>query len=106
MARISTHVLDVGKGKPAGGIPVELRFGGAVIASALTNPDGRTDKPLLSSDRIEPGFYELVFRASVYLGPDGFYDDITVRFRVSEAQGSYHIPLLLSGHGYSTYQGS
>jgi 5-hydroxyisourate hydrolase len=106
MARISTHVLDVAKGKPAGGIPVELRFGGAVIASALTNADGRTDKPLLSSDQIETGLYELVFQVSAYLGPDGFYDDITIRFRVRDAQGSYHVPLLLSGHGYSTYRGS
>jgi 5-hydroxyisourate hydrolase len=106
MARISTHVLDIAKGSPAAGIPVALRFGGAAIASAVTNADGRTEKPLLSGDRIEPGFYELVFHAGAYLGPTAFYDDITIRFQVTAPEGSYHVPLLLSGHGYSTYRGS
>jgi 5-hydroxyisourate hydrolase len=106
MARISTHVLDIALGKPAAGIAVELRSGGAVLTSVVTNADGRTDKPLLSGDRIEPGFYELVFRAGTYLGSSGFYDDVTIRFRVTDAEGSYHIPLLLSAYGYSTYRGS
>ena len=106
MARISTHVLDIAKGRPAAGIAVDLRSGGAVIASAVTNADGRTDKPLLAGDRIGPGLYELVFHAAAYLGEAGFYEDITVRFRVTDPEGSYHIPLLLSGHGYTTYRGS
>jgi 5-hydroxyisourate hydrolase len=100
MARISTHVLDIGKGKPAPGIRIDLLLGGAVIASAVTNADGRTDAPLLIGDRIETGIYELVFHTT------GFFEDIAIRFHVNEANGNYHVPLLLAGHGYTTYRGS
>ena len=106
MARISTHVLDIAKGKPAAGIAVELRFGGAVIGSAETNADGRTNEPILTGDRIEPGFYDLVFHVGAYLGAGAFFDDITIRFCVDDAAGNYHVPLLLAPHGYSTYRGS
>ena len=100
MARISTHVLDIEKGRPAAGIRIDLRFAGEVVASSATNADGRTDGPLLSGERIETGFYELLFHT------DGFFDVITIRFHVTEADGNYHVPLLLAGHGYSTYRGS
>jgi 5-hydroxyisourate hydrolase len=100
MARISTHVLDIAKGKPAAGVAVELWFGGAVIASAVTNADGRTDAPLLSGEQVEPGGYELVFHTA------GFFQDITIRFQVTDAAGNYHVPLLLAPYGYSTYRGS
>jgi 5-hydroxyisourate hydrolase len=109
MARISTHVLDVERGQPAAGIPIELYRGGILLGSSETNVDGRTDEPMLTVDRVEPGCYELVFRAGDYLSrrdPDPFYNDITIRFRVSDATGNYHIPLLLAAHGYSTYRGS
>jgi 5-hydroxyisourate hydrolase len=109
MARISTHVLDVERGRPAAGIPVELYSCGVLLGSSETNADGRTDEPLLTVDRIEPGPYELVFRAGEYLSRrdrDPFYSDITIRFRVSDGTGKYHIPLLLAAHGYSTYRGS
>jgi 5-hydroxyisourate hydrolase len=112
MARISTHVLDVAKGRPAAGIAVELRFDGAVIGSATTNADGRTNEPILMSERIDPGFYELVFHAGDYLrwcGVDSeplFLDEITIRFGVADPHGNYHVPLLLAPHGYSTYRGS
>jgi 5-hydroxyisourate hydrolase len=108
MARISTHVLDIAKGKPASGIAVELRFGGAVIASAVTNADGRTNEPILTADRIETGFYELVFQVTEYLSSSqpAFFDNITIRFGVAEPRGNYHVPLLLAPHGYSTYRGS
>jgi 5-hydroxyisourate hydrolase len=107
MARISTHVLDVAKGAPARGIPVELYFGGNLIQSGVTNTDGRTDTPLLSGDRLTTGTYELIFYVSEYLAPAGsFYDRITIRFAVAEANGNYHVPLLLAPHGYSTYRGS
>jgi len=100
MARISTHVLDIAKGKPAAGVAVELRFDGAVIASAVTNADGRTDAPLLAGDSIAAGGYELIFHTS------GFFEDITIRFQVTDAAGNYHVPLLLAPYGYSTYRGS
>ncbi len=109
MARISTHVLDVERGHPAAGIGVELYRGGVLLGSSETNAEGRTDEPLLTVDRVEPGRYELVFRAGDYLsrrGPDPFYNDITIRFRVSDDTANYHIPLLLAAHGYSTYRGS
>jgi 5-hydroxyisourate hydrolase len=109
MARISTHVLDIELGRPAAGVPVELRRDGALLSSASTNTDGRTDRPLLSAEQIDPGRYELIFRTSEYLrtrGASPFYDDIAIRFAVSDASGNYHIPLLLAAQGYSTYRGS
>lgn len=111
MARISTHVLDIAKGAPAAGITVELYFGGQLIRAATTNPDGRTEAPLLTADRITAGPYELIFHVKGYLGaqaepPQAFFDRITLRFFVSEEQENYHVPLLLAPHGYSTYRGS
>jgi len=113
MARISTHVLDIARGRPAAGVKVELRFAGRVIQSAVTNADGRMNEPILAGNEIEIGYYELVFHAGDYLrasgGVDGdvlFLDEITVRFGVSDKRGNYHVPLLLAPHGYSTYRGS
>lgn len=113
MALISTHVLDTCKGSPAAGIAVELYFGGKLVNAARTNFDGRTDAPLLSAERLETGRYELLFRAGDYLRASGapvadpaFLDDITIRFGVSDSAANYHIPLLLTAHGYSTYRGS
>jgi hydroxyisourate hydrolase len=99
MARISTHILDIAKGQPAAGIAIDLVLAGKIIVSAITNADGRTDKPLLES--FEPGIYELIFHTG---GP--FFDDITIRFHVTEPEANYHVPLLLAPHGYSTYRGS
>ncbi|HWE51758.1 MAG TPA: hydroxyisourate hydrolase [Bryobacteraceae bacterium] len=111
MARISTHVLDIAKGKPAAGVAVELYFGGELIASATTNADGRTDAPLLSAGEIQPGRYELLFHAGPYLKSSGtpeplFFDEIRLQFAVADACANYHVPLLLAAHGYSTYRGS
>ena len=109
MARISTHVLDIEKGRPAPGIAVELYYEGNCVGSARTNNDGRTDPPLFAGERLQAGFYECVFHTGDYLGPcgePGFYDRITIRFRVSDGVENYHVPLLLASHGYSTYRGS
>ncbi len=105
MARISTHVLDIEKGRPAEGIPVRLYCGGALVGSAVTNADGRTDEPLLAGEALELGVYELRFEVSAYLESE-FFGEIPIRFSVKEAAGNYHVPLLLAGHGYSTYRGS
>ena len=111
MARISTHVLDIARGKPAAGVAVELLFGGVVVASAVTNRDGRTDAPLLAGDRIDAGQYELAFQAGEYLKSTGtpeplFFDEIRLQFLVADPAGNYHVPLLLAAHGYTTYRGS
>lgn len=110
---LTTHVLDTSKGVPAQGLKIELFF---VIegrreqrAEMSTNEDGRTDRPILPEQVFAPGEYELVFHAGEYLRateqPDGFLDVIPIRFSMGEAS-HYHVPLLLSPFGYSTYRGS
>ena len=117
MARVSTHILDTSRGTPAGGVNVELHLllhgERQRLATAVTNEDGRTAVPLLTADRIEPGTYELTFHAGAYfrrvnapLTEPAFLDIILIRFGVSDPQGHYHVPLLLSPYGYSTYRGS
>src|SRR4051812_39474862 len=117
MARVSTHVLDTSRGQPAAGIDLELyilRDGEPrSVATAVTNADGRPDAPLLAGDHIEPGTYELRFHAAAYfhrvgvpLAAPPFLDVIVIRFGISDPEGPYHVPLLLSPYGYSPYRGS
>jgi|SRR6185295_6034761 len=117
MARLSTHVLDTARGIPAEGVTVDLhhlRNGERLhVKTMITNVDGRTNAPLLSADLIETGVYELTFHAGRYLRTTGallanppFLDEVIVRFGVADPQGNYHVPLLLSPFGYSTYRGS
>ena len=115
MGRLTTHVLDTALGKPAEGLRIELfRLGDRrdKLADVVTNSDGRVDAPMLDTDAFEPGEYELVFHAGPYLDRTGqalpdpkFLDIIPLRFGISE-DSHYHVPLLLSGFGYSTYRGS
>lgn len=117
MGRLSTHVLDTALGKPAAGISIDLfrikDSGRTLVHSTLTNADGRTDGPLLTAETIAPGIYELVFHAGDYLracDPNRkgtlFLDEIPIRFGIEDAAQHYHVPLLLSPFGYSTYRGS
>ena len=117
MARLSTHVLDTARGRAAQGVTVELHAVTAsqrrLVTTAITTADGRTDQPLLSGDRIETGVYELSFHAGDYLRRAGvvlaeppFLDVIVVRIGIADASGDYHVPLLLSPYGYSTYRGT
>jgi 5-hydroxyisourate hydrolase len=117
MARLSTHVLDVARGKPAEGVVVELhilRAGSRQhVTTAATNADGRTSEPLVSGNRIETGSYELTFHAGDFFRAQGlalseppFFDQVVIRFGVADPGGHYHVPLLLSPYSYSTYRGS
>jgi len=113
MARLSTHVLDTARGVPAAGVRIDLRCGDTFLKSAITNADGRTDEPLLSGDMMTPGTYELIFHAGDYFRAQGvvlpeppFLDEVVIRFGMADPYGSYHVPLLLSPYGYSTYRGS
>lgn len=111
---LTTHVLDTARGCPASGLTIELyRIDGAerrLLCTLVTNNDGRTDRPILPEDAFEIGIYELVFCVGDYLEragarPPHFLDVIPIRFGMSE-QTHYHVPLLLSPYGYSTYRGS
>ena len=117
MGRLTTHVLDTALGKPAKGLRIELfRLDGGDAVSlkvAQTNDDGRCDAPLLEGDAFATGRYQLVFHAGAYLDeccddlPEPkFLDEVVIRFGISEAGQHYHVPLLLSPYGYSTYRGS
>ncbi|MDH3263821.1 MAG: hydroxyisourate hydrolase [Paracoccaceae bacterium] len=114
---LTTHVLDTARGVPAGGVRIVLyRISGqsrTQIAETVTNDDGRTDAPILPKDKFAPGSYELVFFAGDYLKATGqaglepmFLDEIPIRFGINDAEAHYHVPLLLSPYGYSTYRGS
>ena len=114
---LSTHILDTARGVPAAGIKIMLyRVSGnsrKKIAEVVTNADGRTDAPMLAGAEFRVGSYELVFCAGDYLRQTGqvtgetlFLDEIPIRFGISDAAAHYHVPLLLSGFGYSTYRGS
>jgi 5-hydroxyisourate hydrolase len=102
---LTTHVLDVARGRPAAGVAIELARGGEVIAQAVTNANGRTDAPL--RERLEPGEYELRFAVGDYFGAEQrFLDVVPVRFGVSDPDAHHHVPLLVAPGGYTTYRGS
>ena len=116
---LTTHVLDTARGRPAEGLRIGLyRLDGAErdrpapLGEVVTNADGRTDAPILPERDFAPGIYELRFHCGAYLDrigapPEGprFLDVVPIRFGMAEA-AHYHVPLLLSHFGYSTYRGS
>jgi 5-hydroxyisourate hydrolase len=114
---LTTHVLDTAHGRPASGVPVRL-FGREAgqevpLAEALTNQDGRCDQPLLGPGALRPGAYRLEFRVADYFRAQGarlsdppFLDVISIVFAVADGTAHYHVPLLVSPFGYSTYRGS
>ena len=116
--RLTTHVLDTAAGTPAAGVAVELfrlEDGGArtLLREATTNRDGRCDGPLLAGAEFVAGTYELVFRVGEHFARGGvalpepaFLSDVPIRFGISDPGAHYHVPLLISPYGYSTYRGS
>ena len=116
--RLSTHVLDTHSGKPAAGIKVELVELSAlgqsrVITRAITNSDGRTDRPLIHGRPVPIGNYELTFSTADYFAArqvpmtdPPFLDSIPLRFSVSDPEGHLHVPLLVTPWSYATYRGS
>lgn len=111
--RLTTHVLDTAQGVPAGGLEIHLfrldddtRY---ALKSTRTNNDGRCDAPLLEGDDFQSGTYELVFHVGEYFRrkkAPSFLDLVPVRFSILDTESHYHIPLLVSPFGYSTYRGS
>jgi 5-hydroxyisourate hydrolase len=123
MARLTTHVLDLAAGHPAAGVAVELYAverrgppGGPetrrLLARAETGANGRCPRPLLEGGSLPPGIYEIVFSVGSYFRANGvalpepaFLDRVPVRFGVSDPEAEYHLPLLVTPWGYSTYRG-
>ena len=113
---LTTHILDTAQGRPAQNIKISVytitENKKELKAEMTTNADGRTDSPILPQGDFPPGQYELVFHVGPYLAehfpqdPAPFFDDIPVPFTTHDADAHYHIPLLLSPYGYSTYRGS
>lgn len=98
MSQVTTHVLDTAAGRPAAGIPVRLLAGGAVLASGVTNADGRV--PELGPEQLETGDYRLEFDVAT-----PFLPRITIDFTIADGS-HYHVPVLLSRYGFTTYRGS
>lgn len=118
MGRLTTHVLDTANGCPGNAIYIKL-FSVAedgsqkLLKTAITNDDGRVDSPMLEGGDLEVGTYILEFDAGDYyrgrgteLADPAFLDIVPIRFGVADADAHYHVPLLLSPYGYSTYRGS
>ncbi|GGN21029.1 hydroxyisourate hydrolase [Halarchaeum nitratireducens] len=114
-AGLTTHVLDTSREGPAEGVDVTLELiddagDATMLADATTNADGRVDDPLLSADEMETGTYRLRFEVGAYYrGLDAepsFLETVPVRFVIDDVEEHYHVPLLLSPGGYTTYRGS
>lgn len=114
--KLSTHVLDLVAGAPAAGLRIELRrldSPEGIVKTAVTNRDGRTDAPLLGPSEMAPGTYQLEFHVGEYFAGKAtatpmvpFLDVVPVRFGISDASASYHVPLLVTPWAYNTYRGS
>jgi 5-hydroxyisourate hydrolase len=114
MSAITTHVLDTARGRPAAGVPIVLEVFGPrdewqEIGRGVTDADGRLKTLMPESQTLTAGTYRLVFDTRAYFESHqtrGFYPEVTVAFEVGEGEAHYHVPLLLSPFGYSTYRGS
>lgn len=115
---ITTHVLDTARGIPAAGVKIEIhrvKFDGTMelLKSSETNDDGRSAEALVSTDELQEGIYQITFFIGRYFESTSsnentsvFIDQVPVRFTVSNTSSHYHVPLLASPYGYTTYRGS
>ncbi|HKW35562.1 MAG TPA: hydroxyisourate hydrolase [Candidatus Acidoferrum sp.] len=114
MNRISTHVLDIARGRPAEGVPVQLERqetsgNWRTLGAASTDQDGRCAQLLPESEILRPGVYRLVFDPAGYFTAQkiaSLYPVVEITFQVQDGESQFHIPLLLSPNGYTTYRGS
>jgi len=113
MSGLTTHILDTVHGRPAAGVSLRLLRDGEAVAAAITNMDGRVDRPLLDGATLTAGRYRLEFDIGEYFRDMGvalpdpaFLDVVVIDFGVADATSHYHVPLLVSPYGYSTYRGS
>jgi 5-hydroxyisourate hydrolase len=113
MSAITTHVLDTSAGRPAAGVPIVLEFeeqsAWRLISHGATDEDGRLRTLLPVDAPLTPGAYRLVFSVDGYYaarGTQAFFRRVTVEFVVAAASGDYHVPLLISPFGYTTYRGT
>jgi 5-hydroxyisourate hydrolase len=105
MSTISTHVLNTSSGRPAADVDVRLFESNREIGRGVTDANGRCGSLLPSGEELASGVYRLVFNIqSVF--PDGFYPEVSVIFIVRDPAAHYHIPLLISPFGYTTYRGA
>ncbi len=112
--RVSTHVLDIAQGQPAKDVPVRLERRDAsgtwrLLAAARTDQDGRCSQLWPEKEALTPGFYRLGFETATYFVArklEGLYPLVEITFQVREGEERFHIPLLLSPNGYTTYRGS
>jgi 5-hydroxyisourate hydrolase len=113
MGKLTTHVLDTAHGCPAANMALRLYRDDTLVVGAKTNADGRCDAPLLEGPAMKAGTYRLEFGAAHYFRNKGiklpetpFLDTVVIHFGISDANSHYHVPLLVSPYGYSTYRGS
>jgi 5-hydroxyisourate hydrolase len=114
MKGISTHVLDTSTGSPAGGVLIKLErntpgTGWTLLTEALTDTSGRAGQLIPANDHLHAGSYRLRFDVETYFADqqkETFFPEVTIQFEIRDDQSHYHVPLLLSPYGYSTYRGS
>lgn len=113
MTGLTTHVLDTTHGRPAAGVVLRLIYDGTLVVEAVTNADGRCDSPLLTAETVKVGRYRLEFEVGAYFRAAGvalpdpaFLETVSIDFGIADTAAHYHVPLLVSPFGYSTYRGS
>jgi 5-hydroxyisourate hydrolase len=107
MGKLTTHVLDTMRGKPAANLEIRLFDASHTLLKTIrTNTDGRADMPLLEDESLKIGIYTLEFEVGAYFGNADFLNVVPVQFGISDPNAHYHVPLLVSPYGYSTYRGS